>query len=53
MNARLYAWALFTAAVAGVALAAGGLTRHGRNLAVVALALFTLAGVLTLVGALD
>lgn len=53
MNARLYAWALFMAAVAGVLLAAGQLTRHPRNAAVVALALFTVSGVLTLVGALD
>lgn len=53
MNAHLYAWALFIAAVAGVCLAAGALTRHARNMAVVALALFTVAGVLTLVANLD
>lgn len=53
MNAGLYGWALILAAVAGISLAAGHFTARGRNLAVVALVLFTVAGVLALVGALD
>lgn len=42
-------WSLFIAAVAGVVLAAGTLTRYARQSAVAALVLFAVSAVLALV----